>query len=138
MTTPNTGGCLCGDVRYECDADLDLAIHCHCRDCQQATGSAFATVVAVPKTAFSLLKGKVKSYTVTAESGATVTREFCTNCGSPLFSYAEILPDMMFLKAGSLDDPSVLKPVAAGWINSQQPWMADAHSVPSFPENPGL
>jgi hypothetical protein len=116
-----------------------MAFHCHCRDCQYATGSAFATVVGIPLPAFNKLNGEVKSYTVTAESGeGTVSREFCIKCGSPLFSYASMLPDIVFVKAGSLDDASWLKPGAAIWTRSQQPWMAEIHSVPDFPENPPL
>jgi len=138
MTAPITGGCLCGNVRYECSAESDMSLHCHCRDCQQATGSAFATIVSVPKAEFKILQGDVKAYTVEADSGKSVTREFCTNCGSPLFSYVEIMPEAVFLKAGSLDDASWVKPGLACWTNSQQPWMASAHAVPGFPENPDM
>lgn len=48
MPLPFSGGCFCGRVRYECDAEPRIAFNCHCRDCQYATGSAYAAVLMVP------------------------------------------------------------------------------------------
>jgi hypothetical protein len=31
---PITGGCLCGAIRYACDAEPLGAYLCHCTDCQ--------------------------------------------------------------------------------------------------------
>ena len=42
------GGCLCGSVRYSADAEPAFTGVCHCADCQRFSGSAFATVVAIP------------------------------------------------------------------------------------------
>lgn len=136
MPVPFSGGCRCGNVRYECTAEPAMTVHCHCRDCQYATGSAFATVVAVPKGGFNMLKGEVKSFTVTATSGSSVSREFCTTCGSPLFSFVEIMPDVVFVKAGSLDDPSWLTPEMTLWTASAPPWAAHMSELPGIPGNP--
>ncbi|NQV20712.1 MAG: GFA family protein [Rhodospirillales bacterium] len=138
MPVPFSGGCRCGNVRYECTAEPAMTVHCHCRDCQYATGSAFATVVAVPKEGFNMLKGEVKSFTVTATSGSSVSREFCTNCGSPLFSFVEIMPGMVFVKAGSLDDPNWLTPEMTLWTASAPPWAAHKNELPGIPGNPEM
>jgi hypothetical protein len=37
-----SGGCACSAIRYECDADPVIMMNCHCRDCQKASGSAYA------------------------------------------------------------------------------------------------
>ena len=47
---PNiVGGCLCGAVRYESEAEPVLTAVCHCRDCQKQTSSAFSVLVVLPK-----------------------------------------------------------------------------------------
>ena len=44
--TIETGGCLCGNIRYEFKRkDVVSAGHCHCKDCQRITGSGKATIV---------------------------------------------------------------------------------------------
>jgi len=138
MSTQHSGGCLCEAVRYEFSVDPLMTVHCYCRDCQKVTGSAFTTVLAVPRTAFHLLRGELGSFTVTANSGNNVTREFCQTCGSPLFTKAEMVPDAIFIKAGSLDDASWLKPTVSCWTSRAHPWAPIAAGVQQCPENPSL
>ena len=38
------GGCHCGYVTYDAEADPDDALSCSCTDCQTLSGSAFRTV----------------------------------------------------------------------------------------------
>ena len=38
-----TGGCLCGQVRYETKAEPMMTGVCHCKNCQKQAGSAFST-----------------------------------------------------------------------------------------------
>ena len=47
------GGCHCGFITYEGEADPDKAAICHCTDCQTLSGSAFRTVVPVDERARS-------------------------------------------------------------------------------------
>ena len=49
-----SGGCACSAIRYECDADPVIMMNCHCRDCQKASGSAYAAIVVVPKGAVKI------------------------------------------------------------------------------------
>jgi hypothetical protein len=55
MTAPFTGGCACGAVRYECTAEPLGSINCHCRDCQRASGTAYASVLRVPAASFRVI-----------------------------------------------------------------------------------
>jgi len=48
------GGCHCGYITYEGDADPEKTKVCHCIDCQQLTGTAFRTFVPVADHAFRL------------------------------------------------------------------------------------
>ena len=54
ITTPFSGGCACGAIRYESTAEPAMMLHCHCRHCQRASGGPFSSYVIVPKEAFKL------------------------------------------------------------------------------------
>ncbi|MEM7217636.1 MAG: GFA family protein [Pseudomonadota bacterium] len=131
------GGCLCGAIRYTgmVDTATTLAVHCHCNDCQRATGSGGATVVAVPEASL-LLDGSPRRYTVTGLSGGRVHRDFCARCGSPLLSAADLSPGLVFIKAGSLDDSGWLQPAMNCWTSSRPEWAPLDERLPSSPGNP--
>ena|SRR2546430_2288420 len=122
MPAPFSGGCACGAIRYVCTADPLLALNCHCRDCQHETGSAYAPVLGVPKTAFTITQGRPTYFALTAASGQTTQRAFCAACGSPLFGLPGSGPDLVTIRVGSLDDPSEFRPSQDIYTTSAQPW----------------
>ena len=79
------GGCACGAIRLVCSFEPLAAFNCHCRDCQHASGAPFITALGVPSAAVTVT-GKPKYYAVKGESGNTISRGFCPNCGSRLFA----------------------------------------------------
>ncbi len=127
MQVPFSGGCACGAIRYECAAQPAFSWNCHCRDCQRASGSAFCPVLYVPKAALTIT-GKSTYYDVKAESGNLVSRGFCSECGSPVFIQAELVPNLQGLWAASLDDPSQFQPSVQVWCGSAQLW-APLHPI---------
>ena len=131
MPTLFSGGCACGAIRYECSAEPVFSANCHCRDCQRASGSAFASALLVPKTAFSLVQGIPKYHRVTADNGNTIERGFCPACGSPLFVNMFAYPILVGIQAASLDDPSWHQPAMDCWTASAQPW---DHMNPTLPK----
>jgi hypothetical protein len=132
------GGCMCGKVRYSSDAEPGLTAVCHCVDCQKQSGSALSIVVAVPTDAISF-EGEMTLYkTDGKETGQAVNRYFCASCGSPLYSDPDVMPGMIFVKAGTLDDTSWLKPELNMWCDTAQPWVAIDDNLPRFPGNPPL
>jgi hypothetical protein len=137
MTAPFTGGCLCGAVRYEVSAEPVAFALCHCRDCQYVSGGEPASVVVVMRDALKVTKGATKGYTKQGDSGKSVTRHFCANCGTPMFSDVEANPDIWVVKAGSMDDPSWLKPGVVLYTDSAQPWAHMAEGIPHFPKSMG-
>jgi hypothetical protein len=116
-----SGGCACGAIRYECDADPLIMMNCHCRDCQKASGSAYAAIVVVPKAAIQI-RGEPRYHKVVGQSGKATERGFCPSCGSPLTITSERRPDIFGLQAGSLDDPSAYRPMMDVFTSSAQPW----------------
>jgi hypothetical protein len=84
-----SGGCACGAIHYECSADPVIMFNCHCRDCQQASGGAYAAIVVVPKTAVGI-RGEPRYHKVVGRAGKAVERGFCPNCGSPVTMKLEL------------------------------------------------
>jgi hypothetical protein len=130
------GHCLCGAVHYEASADPVAFMLCHCRDCQYISGGEPAAVAVVPKASFKLTKGTVKGFTVKGDSGSQVIRQFCPECGTPMFSALEGNPQLWAIKAGTMDDPSVLKPTAFLWMTSAQPWAHKDPAIHAFAKQP--
>jgi hypothetical protein len=121
MAQKISGGCACGAIRYECNADPVIMLNCHCRDYQRASGSAYAAVVVVPKSAIAM-RGEPRYYKVVGNAGNAIERGFCPACGSQVTAKLERLPDVLALQAGSLDDPSVHRPTMDVFTSSAQPW----------------
>src|SRR5580700_3215701 len=132
MAVPSifSGGCACGAVRYDCSATPVAMLNCHCRDCQRAGGSAYSPTVIIPKAAFRLVSGEPRYRESTADSGSAVRRGFCEKCGSPLFASSSARPEMLGIRAGSLDDPSWFRAERDVWTGSAQPWdILSPHTV---------
>lgn len=131
-----SGGCLCGAVRYEVSGEPAMQLVCHCSHCQKQAGSAFSAIAGVPDAALTLTKGMPSSYSDHGESGKVVERQFCGNCGSPLFSKVEVSPGLTWVKLGTFDDTSWFAPAAHIWTKSKQTWV-ETGKVPAFQTNPG-
>jgi hypothetical protein len=117
-----SGGCLCGEVRYEVEADPAFSGFCHCRDCQRTTGGGHSAIAAFPAAAIRVTRGETTKYRSTGSSGGAVTREFCGRCGSALFSHAELSGPLMMVTAGTLDDSTGLAPYVHIFGKDRQPW----------------
>ncbi|MGQ0534211.1 MAG: GFA family protein [Caulobacteraceae bacterium] len=135
MADKFTGGCLCGAIRYSCDAEPTMAGHCHCEDCRRSSGSGHSSHLLVPEASVGLIGGP-KGYARPADSGNIVTRYFCPTCGAALFSKNAAMPGMMFLRASSLDDLEVFKPQMHVYAARAASWDHRAGSLPSFDTMP--
>ena len=131
-----TGGCLCGKIRYRSDAEPAFVGLCHCHDCQKFTGSAFAAVIGLPKTAL-MLTGTLKGFTKLGESGKPITRLFCPECGASVMDEADAAPGIVMIAAGTLDDSSWVRPTTAIYCASAQPWVQLSGEMKSFERAPG-
>ncbi|MEQ9120958.1 MAG: GFA family protein [Alphaproteobacteria bacterium] len=119
---PHRGGCACGVIRYSFEGAPRYMGNCHCRDCQQATGSAYFPGVGVKANAFVLERGEPAWFDRMADRGHTVSRAFCRDCGSPVYLRNGATPGFVAIYAGSLDDPSWYRPALDIFTKSAQPW----------------
>lgn len=127
------GGCLCGAVRYR-TAEAPIAARvCWCRLCQYiSTGSG--TVNVCFKSAGFTVTGELRDFPAIADSGTSMHRRFCPQCGTHLFSEAESRPHLIFVRGGTLDDPEIAKPGATIWTREAPSW---ACIDPSLPQHEG-
>ena len=132
------GGCLCGKVRYSAEAEPAFVGVCHCKNCQKVSGTAFASVVGLPKPALSVT-GSLKTYDDQGDSGKAMWRRFCPECGSSVIDEAEVMPNITMILAGTLDDSSWVKPASEIFCDSAQPWVqlgGERHRFPKMPPPP--
>ena len=127
--TGMTGGCLCGAIRYQTDIQPVMVAICHCTNCRKQSGSAFSVNAIVPEAAFHQ-SGETTIFADKGDSGKTVFRHFCNQCGSPITSRAEAMPDVAVIKAGTADDPGVLMPTGEYYCDSALPWAVPLPGVP--------
>jgi hypothetical protein len=132
MAEKKAGGCACGAIRYETQADPIVMVNCHCRDCQRAVGTAYAAVMVVPAASVTL-RGEPRYYRTVGAAGNWVERGFCPNCGSPVTVKLERFPDALGLQAASLDDPTQYKPAMDLFTDSAQPWDAMREDTQKMP-----
>jgi hypothetical protein len=116
-----TGGCLCGAIRYRATAAPIVTRVCWCRLCQYL-GAGSGTVNACFPTEAVTIAGDLADFQSIADSGSKMHRRFCRVCGTQLFSEAESRPHLIFVRAGTLDDPEVAVPAATIWTAQAPTW----------------
>jgi hypothetical protein len=127
-----TGHCLCGAVAYEYAGSIGPAGYCHCDDCRRRSGSAFGVSVRVKAAGLRITRGQPRSFTKRGDSGVELTRSFCPDCGSALLTTTAKHPESVYLQAGSLDDPGVVKPAHQSWTRSAVSWAKIDAALPAF------
>ena len=126
------GGCLCGGVRFRVTGKLGPAGCCHCKQCQRASGSAFASNAPTRTRYFALTSGAelVTEY----ESSPGKYRAFCSRCGSPVYSRRDSEPELRRLRLGTLDSDPERRPLAHVWVSAKAPWHEITDSLPQLAE----
>ncbi len=132
----HTGGCQCGEVRYQLQGEPLTFYICHCRECQKQSASAFGLSLTVPRAAIQIVRGQPKMWTRNADSGRSVTCAFCANCGTRLFHDRSYNRETINIKAGTLDDPNWLRPIGNIWTDSAQPWVTISDELLNYPGQP--
>ena len=99
-------------------------------------GGSFSLVVAIPKSAMSI-QGKLKTFNDRGDSGQPVQRNFCPECGSPITSDVAVMPEITFIKSGTLDDTSWLDPKVHVYCDSAQQWTPIPEGHQKFAKMPG-
>ncbi len=130
-----TGGCLCRAVRYSSAAAPIVTRTCWCRICQYI-GAGSGTVNVCFATDQFTLKGELRDLALTADSGNRMHRGFCPQCGTHVTSAAESRPHLVFIRAGTLDDPELARPAMTIWTQAAPSWACFDPQLPSVSGQP--
>lgn len=126
-----TGGCLCGEIRYEVQGEPDVVVTCHCHWCQRVSGAPFLTFVGFEPSSVRWLKSEPTIY----KSSEMVDRGFCPTCGSTL-TFARPAKNVMALMSGSLDDPDSISPESHCFTEHQNAWLSLSDGLPTHQRYP--
>jgi hypothetical protein len=123
------GSCLCGEVRFEINAEIKEFRYCYCPRCQKVTGSAHVSNIFIEPKYLKWTKGEmsVKRYDLPeAKSFATA---FCKECGSPV-PHMTRSGSAFVVPAGSLDEDPGIKPQSIIYWDQHAPWYVDPNQLP--------
>lgn len=131
MTTQPEGGCACGAVRYRLKSE-PLFVHCcHCLNCQRQTGSAFVINLLIEAERVELLAEAPQPIEVPRDDGSVQRIFRCPTCQIAVFSeYGR--PQVRFVRAGTLDDPTHIEPDVHIYTRSKVGWVALPEATPAF------
>jgi hypothetical protein len=130
-----TGGCLCRAVRYRGTAEPIVTRVCWCRVCQYIAAGAGAVNVCFASAALTV-SGELRDFSMVADSGNVAHRRFCPQCGTHLFSASEARPHLVFVRAGTLDDPELARPAVNIWTSSAPSWGCLDPQLPRIERQP--
>lgn len=131
-----TGGCQCGEVRYEHIGEPLALYLCHCRECQKQSASAFGISFIVPRAGFRVTQGTPKCWSRTTDSGRRLQCAFCPNCGSRLWHDPGGASEAISIKGGSLDDPIDVSGAIHIWVSRKLPGATIPDGAVQFLEEP--
>ncbi|MDH3420698.1 MAG: GFA family protein [Gammaproteobacteria bacterium] len=130
MELPARGSCQCGNVTYHVTEEPLYTAVCHCLECQKLSASAFSVTMIMRRSGFELLSGELKRWERPTASGGIAVCWFCPDCGNRIYHENPAVPEIVRVKTGTLDDPSVLQPQVRGWMCRQQPWLEHYSELP--------
>ena len=134
MPAPLTGSCLCGAIRYTVSVPVTELRACHCTHCQKVSGTAGTVNAVIAGSAFRITQGTPKRYDSKADSGRTLYRYFCGDCGSPIYSQRSTGTEIVVVRAGTFDNSEGMTIATNIWTRSARPW---AYIDPASQQLPG-
>ncbi len=137
ISLPLPGGCQCGTVRYAVSSPPLTLYCCHCSECQAQSSSAFGMSMLVVRDALEVDWTAVATWTRATDSGNTLDCHYCPACGVRLFHIGRESPEIVSVKAGSLDDHTWLQPIGHIWTDSTQPWITLPEDTLNTAHDPG-
>ena len=129
------GGCACGGIRYRLTASPLIVHACHCRDCQRGTGGAFVINVLIESEHVPASGAAPRTAVLPTPTGKGQEVAFCERCGTTVWSRYLMAPaDILFVRAGTLDEPERIEPDVHIYTRSKVPWLQLPAGARTFEE----
>ncbi len=128
-----TGRCLCGGVRFELAEPPLAASYCHCTRCQRRTGTAASAQARVAPGSVAVTAGSelVRAY----EPDGGFAKEFCSACGSALWSRDPASGEISGIRLGTFDGDPGVRPSYRQFVAYAAPWeRVPDDGLPRYPE----
>jgi len=132
MTAELTGGCQCGNVKFEVNGKPMMVALCHCRMCRRAHAAPAVAWAMFQLDQVRFTRARPKSY----RSSPPAQRGFCSECGTQISFVSEDLPGVIDLSVGSFDRPELLPHSLHYWDSKRLPWVNFADTLPRHAEFP--
>ena len=112
-----TGACRCGASRFEAVGAPLVTMACHCRGCQQMTGSAFSLSSLYEAGRFTaadtVVRGGLKS---------GPNHSFCPDCMTWLYTVPEGLEGYVNVRSSLFGDAATHRPFIECWTSEALGW----------------
>ena len=128
---PWTGGCRCGQVRFEVTAPPLITMACHCSGCQRMSASAFSLSVLILAAGLTITAGEP---VVGGLHGAD-KHMFCPHCKSWMFTRPGPVPHLINVRPTMLDEHAWVWPFVETYTCEKLPWASTPapHRFERFP-----
>jgi len=135
MISKLTGECLCGRVQFSMKDKFKAFYQCHCKQCQQLTGTAFASNLFTDTDNIEWHSGQDNIISYEHETRG-FSKSFCKTCGSALPVINKSKTSLL-VPAGSLNELPDLKPQANIFSAEEACWLKlglEAENFKGFPQ----
>ena len=130
------GCCYCKSVKYEINGDVKFA-QCHCRECQYISGGHPNAILLTQESNVTFTSKKFLKEFTRHDIEKPVTRLFCSKCGTSIgVNKNPFRPNVIIIKVGTLDDPSIFKPDIAIFTIDKQKFHHIEDGLKSFERRP--
>ena len=126
------GSCHCGSITFEHTGSVLRFSNCHCDDCRKVNGATYAAAIVTTADGFRITSGT--EHLTAYESSPGKHRYFCSRCGSPVHTTMKARPEIVILRAGTLDGDPDIRPQMHIWVKAKAPWHDILDDLPQHQE----
>ena len=120
--TIRRAACNCGQLHLTCDGEPVRISMCHCLEFQRRTGAVFSNQAWFERRQVTSITGSSTQFRRVADSGKSLTFQFCPVCGSTVYFEAELFPGLLAVTVGSFADPDFPAPKHSVWEKRRHSW----------------